>query len=218
MNFAHLTFFFEQTSRRQCTCRWVVESLGAHAFNCCTRYVWFGYLLFWSQVLCNKFQMNATFASPLVSFGCAYFEPQLLVKTVSNVKAPHWPVWHVKVIAYSCQNQWRCRDQRPQNLLDHCWLVVTGCHQFGIFPWKSWEFHHPNWLTHIFSEGWLKTTNQSVFFFICVAGDQRCGCSCFGQHGIPEHPFPQWEKDIQFKWRWRTTAHATKVWTTGSST
>ena len=33
------------------------------------------------------------------------------------------------------------------------WLVVTGCHEFGIFP-EIWGFdHHPNWRTHIFQRG-----------------------------------------------------------------
>jgi hypothetical protein len=27
------------------------------------------------------------------------------------------------------------------------------------FPF-SWEFHHPNWRTHIFQRGWVETTNQ----------------------------------------------------------
>ena len=37
------------------------------------------------------------------------------------------------------------------------WLVVTGTS--GRFFKKKWEFHHPNWGTHIFQRGWY-TTNQ----------------------------------------------------------
>ena len=38
------------------------------------------------------------------------------------------------------------------------WLVVTGCH--FLFSQKYWVSNHPNWRTHIFSEGWRTTTNQ----------------------------------------------------------
>ena len=31
------------------------------------------------------------------------------------------------------------------------WLVVWNIFYFSIY----WEFHHPNWWNHIFSEGWL---------------------------------------------------------------
>ena len=33
------------------------------------------------------------------------------------------------------------------------WLVVTGCHGFGIFPEILGVIHHPNWRTHIFQRG-----------------------------------------------------------------
>ena len=33
------------------------------------------------------------------------------------------------------------------------WLVVTGCHQFGIFPFILGIANHPNWRTHIFQRG-----------------------------------------------------------------
>ena len=47
------------------------------------------------------------------------------------------------------------------------WLVVTGCHEFGIFPWIYIYIHililgfdyHPKWRTHIFQRGG-PTTNQ----------------------------------------------------------
>ena len=34
----------------------------------------------------------------------------------------------------------------------HYWLVVTGCH-FWLISQKYWEFHHPNWRSHIFQRG-----------------------------------------------------------------
>ena len=44
------------------------------------------------------------------------------------------------------------------------WLTSSGwwfrCH-FGHFP-IYWVANHPNWLSY-FSEGWRKTTNQSLF-------------------------------------------------------
>ena len=56
-----------------------------------------------------------------------------------------------------------------------CWildlLVVTGCHEFDLFSHMNWEFHHPNWRTHIFQRGGYTTTNQLegcgnlVFYF-----------------------------------------------------
>ena len=39
-------------------------------------------------------------------------------------------------------------------LIYHYCLVVTGTMEFYDFPF-SWEFHHPNWQTHIFQRGWL---------------------------------------------------------------
>ena len=46
----------------------------------------------------------------------------------------------------------------------YIWLVVTGCHEFGIFPLILGCDHHPNWLSLIFFRtGWLKTTNQLIF-------------------------------------------------------
>ena len=43
----------------------------------------------------------------------------------------------------------------------YIWLVVTGTMEFWMtFP-SYWEFHHPNWRTHIFSEG-RSTTNQII--------------------------------------------------------
>ena len=38
------------------------------------------------------------------------------------------------------------------------WLVVWL--PFFIFPWINWVSNHPNWRTHIFSEGWPWPTNQ----------------------------------------------------------
>ena len=40
------------------------------------------------------------------------------------------------------------------------WLVVWN--MTFIFPF-SWEFHHPNWRTHIFQRGRRKTTNQVLY-------------------------------------------------------
>jgi hypothetical protein len=37
--------------------------------------------------------------------------------------------------------------------LEHEWI--------SFFP-SYWEFHHPNRRSHIFSEGWRKTTNQTI--------------------------------------------------------
>ena len=39
------------------------------------------------------------------------------------------------------------------------WLVVTGTMEFWMTFHNIWEFHHPNWRTHIFQRG-RSTTNQ----------------------------------------------------------
>ena len=47
----------------------------------------------------------------------------------------------------------------PQIIIDHItWLVVWNI--WIMFPF-SWEFHHPNWRSHIFQDG-LSTTNQII--------------------------------------------------------
>jgi hypothetical protein len=44
------------------------------------------------------------------------------------------------------------------------WLVVTGTMEFYDFPF-SWEFHDPNWRTHIFQRGRYSTnqTNNMIY-------------------------------------------------------
>ena len=44
----------------------------------------------------------------------------------------------------------------------YIWLVVWNMN--FIFPF-SWEFHHPNWRTHIFQRGRYTTNQISCFFF-----------------------------------------------------
>ena len=41
---------------------------------------------------------------------------------------------------------------QPTNvdIMGICWLVVWNIFYFSIY----WEFHHPNWRTHIFQRGW----------------------------------------------------------------
>ena len=43
------------------------------------------------------------------------------------------------------------------------WLVVNGCHEFGIFPEILGFDYHPNGRTHIFSEGWPNHQPDSYF-------------------------------------------------------
>ena len=43
------------------------------------------------------------------------------------------------------------------------WLVVTGCHEFYIFPFILGFCHHPNWRSHIFQRGFSPTTNQYMY-------------------------------------------------------
>jgi hypothetical protein len=47
-------------------------------------------------------------------------------------------------------------------LIDAGWWWLE--HDFYEFPF-SWEFHHPNWRTHIFHRGRC-TTNQDVIFTV----------------------------------------------------
>ena len=51
--------------------------------------------------------------------------------------------------------------------LDLCNIhKLVGGLEHVFFPF-SWECHHPNWrVVHHFSEGWLKTTNQSLLLTI----------------------------------------------------
>ena len=51
-----------------------------------------------------------------------------------------------------CPLQHGICDSSPM-LYIHIWLVVWNI-DFPFFE-KYWEFHHPNWWTHICSEGWL---------------------------------------------------------------
>ena len=61
---------------------------------------------------------------------------------------------------------------RPDRLMNHIWLVVTG-------TWLDYDFsyigndecHHPNWRTHVFQRG-RSTTNQDrwfISFLICFS-------------------------------------------------
>ena len=49
---------------------------------------------------------------------------------------------------------------RPRLRIDETWLVVWNIN-FSFFP-SYWEFHHPNWRTHIFQIV-RYTTNQKCF-------------------------------------------------------
>ena len=85
-------------------------------------------------------------------------------------------------------------------------LLVGGLeHFFSIY----WEFHHPNWRTHIFQRGG-STTNQLGFSLKNGSGSQ----SFFGCRLSPFHPGAlMWvvtqicwrkrtEHDIQWPWMW----------------
>ena len=44
----------------------------------------------------------------------------------------------------------------------HYWLVVNGCHQFGIFPLRLGCDDHPliDLKSNLFSEGWLSPSTN----------------------------------------------------------
>ena len=44
------------------------------------------------------------------------------------------------------------------------WLVVTGCHQFGILPEILGVANHPNWRSY-FSEGWPNHQPENIWSF-----------------------------------------------------
>jgi len=69
--------------------------------------------------------------------------------------------------------------------LDIIYILVGGLeHEFYDFPF-SWEFHHPNWLEHIFQRG-RYTTNQYIIDSTYYPNKclhwklHRCCISCLG--------------------------------------
>ena len=50
-------------------------------------------------------------------------------------------------------------DWKTSDMAKTVWNLVGGLVAMFYFP-IYWEFHHPNWRTHIFSEGWPWPTNQ----------------------------------------------------------
>ena len=63
---------------------------------------------------------------------------------------------------------WRKRSCR---ICDFIWLLVWNHGMDYDFPF-SWEFHRPNWRTHIFQRG-RSTTNQLWFYIVpCFSREQ----------------------------------------------
>ena len=48
------------------------------------------------------------------------------------------------------------------------WLVVTGCHEFAIFPWILACFHHPQVMKPYFSEGFFPK-HQEMFWCVVMS-------------------------------------------------
>ena len=69
--------------------------------------------------------------------------------------------FYVKLVGNG-SNQWSTYHGWSEVHSEHfkAWLVVWL--PFFIFPY-NWEFHHPNWRTHIFQRGSFWPTNQKAF-------------------------------------------------------